>query len=123
MLVIQRAKPYFDGSIPASWDELPTTLQLQIQGVDPVLAEIWSGRMSADTELALLQGKIDAEPVAVKTEQQLRQEKEAAIAAAFEAMGTPKTAEELEAQTKARLADQRQAQLNSMVMSTGRWGQ
>lgn len=77
--------------------------------------------MSADTELALLQGKIDAEPVAVKTEQQLRQEKEAAIQAAFAGMPPAKTAEELEAQTKARLADQRQAQLNSMVMSTGRW--
>lgn len=121
-LILQRARPYFeDGIIPASWDELPTTLRLRIQGVDPVLAEIWSGRMSADVELALLKGEISADPVTPKTEQQLREEKEAAILAVFAEMGPAKTSEQLDAELKQRLADQDQARMNSLVQSTGRW--
>lgn len=121
-LIIQRVKQFFeDGIVPAEWEQLPISKRIQIEGVDPQIAEIWSGKMSADTELALLQGKISADPVAPKTEQQIAAEKEAAIEQAFAALGTPKTHEELEAATRERIAGHEQARRNSAVMATGRW--
>jgi hypothetical protein len=104
--------------VPQSWAELPLTTQLLIETNDGEAAAVFKGVMGAELEALVLAGKWSAEPPAPRDE---KAEREAAVAKWFADHPVP-SPEEQEAQLRARLAEQEQMRINSMVATYGRWG-
>jgi len=122
-LIIRRAAQFFDsGVVPQSWEALTLEQQIRISESDPELVQVWRGQMPAELEERVLDGKW-GEPVAIKTEQEKREEKEKAIQAALAGLGPVKGMEQLEAERRERLALDATNRMNSLVQATGRWEQ